>query len=380
MKNSFEENNIIGEIMPNTLSSPSNDSIVIPTDLFDEKNTELPRQNENLEAKSVMELVKEKINSIKIDLENSSAAVDEIIGNLEEQSVKVSEYEKKYIRMVAVGGKMNFLRNLERYEMGEEKIKSEKKKKMLKEMALADAEWIGDFVKYIRENRGDQKKIKELWQRFDEFYLSFNEQSNGEFANKYAIGQGPETIKRGILAEVAAMDLMEGLANSFDKCEKVEVNHSTPKQDVEEKIDFFLKIIYKNGKVAKVPVQVKSCNISNFASRGLSRKKLGEKVRFVLDNIINTCETKNNVIVNQEYTYQTRAKTKMKRFFDKNKEGIFVILPYGNLDPKLLNPQDKNGKTTESCISENGTPSESLRNHFLFEAQTIKNVEMNINA
>ena len=62
----------------------------------------------------------------------------------------------------------------------------------------------------------------------------------------------------------------------------------------------------------------------------------------------------------------------------KDAKGLFVILPYGNINPKFLNPRDKSGKATESCINEKGVSSEALRDHFLFESQTIKNIETDI--
>lgn len=323
-----------------------------------------------------LKLVKERINEIKVDLENPAEAVTEIIKDLEEENIEISEYLEKYIKF-AVSEKTNFLRDLRRLKINKDNP-SGKEIKKLKEMALGDAEWMGNAVEYLRENKDNPEEIEKFWQEFDETFLSFKEhQNNKDFANKYSIKQGPEVIKRGILAEVVAMNLLEELVSDFKGCKKVEIKHSTPEQDVYKKIDFFVKITFERELIIEVPVQVKSCNISTFANRGSNKKELKGKLEFVLDNIINTNETERNVMIGKS-EYQIRARNRMKEFFRENKGGIFIILPYGNLNPELLNFQNKNKKTAEGCLNKNGTPSEALRNRFLYEAQTIKNVEMNI--
>ena len=370
------------ECPPSPFNNVSNDPLKEAiTEFGTGENKVVEQRSENLTEEDIMRLIRDKINYIKVDLENPAIAVDEIIEYLEEEGVEISKDLEKYTEF-AISEKTNFLQYLERLGINRDNPTKEEIKK-LKEMAIRDAEWIGNVVEYIRENKDNPKEIKNFWKEYDKTFLSFKEhENNKDFTKGYNIKEGPEVVKRGILTEVAAMDLLEEIANDFEKCKKVKIEYSTSEQDVYDKIDFFLVVTFKNGKVKKIPVQVKSCDISNFANRGSNKKELERKIQFVLDNVINTNKTGKNVLINQEYKYQTRAKKRMDEFFNVskniNKDGFFIILPYGEINPKFLNPQDKSGKATESCIDKKGVPSEALRDHFLFESQTIKNIEADI--
>ena len=336
------------------------------------------REEENPEKIPVIEQIKQEILNIKVDLENPKAAIEKITENIIEQNSEISESDLVFIRM-AVATKANFLRNLERTE-GKGTI----------EMALADAECMGNFIKYIRENREDKEKIKELWQRFDEFYLSFNEQVDEEdLTNEYDIRKKPEDIKRGILAEIAAMNLLEEAVSNFKECEKVEIKHSTPEDDVYKKIDFFLIVTFENGEVIEIPVQVTSCDLSTPTNNTLNRKKktgleikkerekLDEKIEFVLSNTIHTSETANGIETkNLNYRYQKKIIDKMKQFFNENEDGFFVFVPCGKvIEDKIVSVGGE--KTRKECIYENGDPSRMVKDHFN-KSPAIENIEASL--
>ncbi len=349
----------------------------------EKKDLNLPRQDKkNFEKECALELVRKKINEIEVDPENPVVAVSDIIEYLKERDIEISEDIKKYTEF-AISEKNNFLQDLKRLKIDRDNPNKEEKE-LLKEMALKDTEWMGDAIEYIRKNKDNPEEIEKFWKEYDKTFLSFKEhENNKDFTKRYSIEQGPEVVKRGILAEIAAMDLLKELVNGFKGCKKVEIEYSTPEEDVYDKIDFFLIVTLENGRIKRIPVQVKSCNISGFTNNYSNIKELERKTRFVLDNVINTDETK-NIRIDKKYKYQVRAGKRMNEFFgiEKNKNGIkinkggfFVILPNGKMNPKFLNPQDESGKTTENCIDKKGIPSEALRSHFLFESQTMKNVE-----
>lgn len=334
------------------------------------------REEENLEEIPVIEQIKQEILNIKVDLENPKIAIEKITKNIEEQNSEISESDLVFIRM-AVATKANFLRNLERTK-GNGTI----------EMALADAECMGNFIKYIRENKEDKEKIKELWQRFDEFYLSFNEQvDKEELIGKYDIRKKPEDIKRGILAEIAAMDLLEEMANNFEGCEKVEIEYSTPEDDVHKKIDFFLVVTFENGEVIEIPVQVTSCNLSAPANNSLDknnktglnikkeRKELDKKIDFVLSNAIHTSKTVESIEINSDYKYQKVIEDKMEKFFDENEDGVFVFVPYGKVKNNKIDLRGEDAR--KECVYENGKPSRMVKDHF-GKSPTIKSIETNL--
>ncbi len=341
-----------------------------------ERTIQRLEKEEDLEKISVIEQIKQEVLNIKVDLENPKIAIEKITKNIEEQNSEISEGDLVFIRM-AVATKANFLRNLERVK-GNNTI----------EMALADAECMGNFIKYIRKNKKDEGKIKELWQRFDEFYLSFNEQvDEEELTGKYDIRKKPENIKRGILAEIAAMNLLEETINNFEGCEKVEIEYSTPEDDVYKKIDFFLVLTLKNGEVVEIPVQVTSCDLSapiddpldEREKTGLDikreRKRLDKKIGFVLGNTIHTSETARGIEINPNYKYQKWVEDKMKKFFDENKSGVFVFVPYGEVKNNKVDPRGE--ETRKKCVYENGKPSRMVRDHF-GKSPTIKNIEADL--
>jgi len=319
------------------------------------------QDNENFTEEYIMELARDKINNIKIDLKNPAAAVDEIVEYLEkEKDIEVSEDMRKYIEMIGIGAKANSLRNKERVE-----------NKSTIEMALADAKWMETIIEYIRENKNNPKKIEELWQQYDLSFLNFEEQLNEDFPDKY----GPEVTKRGILTEIAAMDLLEEMVNNFEGCKKVEIKYSTPEEDVHKKIDFFLVVTFENEEVIEIPVQVTSCNLSMPTNNTLDKKKktgldikrereiLDEKIKFVLDNIIHTSETVGDIEINSDIKYQKRIIAKIKEFFDENEGGVLVFVPYGKVIEDKID-LIKGEKTRKECVYENGKPSRMVRDHF----------------
>ncbi|MEA1937131.1 MAG: hypothetical protein U9N04_03395 [Patescibacteria group bacterium] len=390
----FEEN--IG-MASNPLSSPhENDPFNIPKDPLKEtidkfvtrKKETTGQHNENFTEKDAMELVRNEVNDIEVDLENPAAAVEEIIQCLlEQENIEISEDIKKYIEF-AVSEKTNFLRNLKRLEIDRDNPNREEKK-LLREMALEDAEWIGDVVEYIRENRDNPKEIENFWEEYDKTFLSFKEHKNNKnFTEKYNIEQGPEVVKRGILAEIAAMDLLEKMANGFEECEKDEIEYSTPEEDVHKKIDFFLVMTFKNRRIKKIPVQVTSCDLSTPINNPLNEKKktgldkkreregLDRKIEFVLRNTIHTGVTAEDIEINPNYNYQKRIEDKMKKFFDENESGVFVFVPYGEvIEDKIDSIKGEHAR--KKCVHENGKPSGMLKNHFS-KSSTIKSIETNL--
>lgn len=337
---------------------------------------EIEQHSENLTEEYIMELVRERINDIEVDIKNPAAAVEEIIGYLEEEYIEIS---KDVIICVefAVSAKMNFLQNLERVE-GKGTI----------DMALADAEWIGTMVEYIRENKNNPKKIEELWQQYDMSFLDFKEQLDKDILDKYNKRRSPEDVKRGILTEIAAMDLIEEIANNFEGCEKVEIKYSTPKDDVYKKIDFFLVVTFKNGRIVEIPVQVTSCNLSAPAKNPLDekektgveikkeREELDGKIEFVLNNAIHTSKTIEDIEINSNYKYQKRVEDKMKKFFDENGNGIFMFVPCGKVPENKIN-SIKGEPAKKECIYKSGKPSRMIRDHFN-KSPTIKSIETDL--
>ena len=347
------------------------------------------QHSENLTEEYIMELVKEKINDMEIDLENPAIAIEEIVEYLEGEGVEVSKDLRNYIKIIAVSTKVNFLENLERA-----------KDKGTIEMALADSKWMKEIAEYITENRNDPEKIKIFWQQYDSFFLKFEEQNEKDlFSDKRErdTRRGPEITKRGILAEIAAMDLLKEMAENIKGCRNAKIEVSTEEDDVGEQIDFFLTITMRDKKInatLKIPVQVKSCNLSSFAGK----KAPAEKVEFVFKNMINTEGTREETKYNLKYSYQEIIKEKIENFFNENKntkgkghsDGIFIILPYGKLNPEMFdykfdfgrNKKRRNKKSEKpelvDCIEENGVPNKALKEYFLSEAKVTRNMETRI--
>ena len=337
----------------------------------------IEQRRESFTEKGIMALVREKINNIKIDLENPAATIEEVVKYLEEEDIEVSKDMRKYIEMIGVGTIANFFRDKERAE-NKDSVK----------MALADAKWMGAIIEYIRENRDNPKKIEELWQQYDTSFLNLKKQSNEDFPDKYNRRRGPKVTKRGILTEIAAMDLLEEMANSFEGCEKVEIEYSTPKEDVHQKIDFFLIVTLENGKLVKIPVQVTSCDLSKPIDNPLDerektwldikkeREGLDRKIEFVLGNTIHTSETVKDIEINPDYKYQEGIEDKMKKFFDENGDGIFVFVPYGKIKDKKFD-SIRGEDTRKKCVRENGEPSRALKDHFNRNS-TIESIEASL--
>ena len=375
----FEENI---ETVPSPLSSPHRD----PFDkIVGEFGAE--QRSENLTEEYIMELVRDKINNIEIDMEDPATAVDDVIKYLEEKDVEISEDIERYTRF-AISEKTNFLRDLKRLGINKDNLKEEERKP-LREMALKDAEWIGDVVEYIRENRDNPKEIEKFWKEYDKNFLSFKEhKKNKNFTTKYNIEEGPEVTKRGILAEIAAMDLAEEIMNSFKMCEKVEIKYSTPEQDVYDKVDFFLVVTLKNGKVIEIPVQVTSCDLSKPINNPLDQKnktgleikrereELNRKTKFVLSNAIHTIITAEEMEIDSSYPYQKILENKIAKFFKINKDGVLIVVPFGKVKDKEFDPAGGE-ETRKECVRKNGEPSRIVKNHFE-KNPTIKNIERDL--
>ena len=210
--------------------------------------------------------------------------------------------------------------------------------------------------------------------------MSFSEQINEEeLTDKYDIRKKPEAIKRGILAEIATMDLLEEMAKKFEGCKKVEIEYSTPEEDVYQKIDFFLIITLENGEIIKVPIQVTSCDFSAPTNGHLDKKEktnLDKKIEFVLGNTIHTSETVKDIEINPNYKYQKGIEEKIKKFFDENEKGIFVFIPFGKIKDKEFD-SIRGEDTRKDCVYENGKPSRMLRDHFN-KNLTIKKIERDL--
>lgn len=363
------------ECPPSPFDDISNDPLKETISGFGAKKSQTVEQrSENFTEGDIMRLIRNETNDIKVDLKNPIAAVDEIVEYLEkEQSIEVSEDIRKYIEIIGIGTKANYLRNKKRTE-----------NKGTIEMALADAKWMETVIEYIRENKNNPKKIEELWQQYDLSFLNFEEQSDEDFSGKY----NSETTKRGILTEIAAMDLLEEMVNDFEGCEKVEIRYSTPEEDVHKKVDFFLAVTFENGEIVEIPVQVTSCNLSTPANNFSDEKKktgieikeereeLNRKIEFVLNNAIHTVETVEDIEINSNYKYQKWLEDKMKKFFDENKNGIFMFIPYGEvLENKIALVEGENKR--KECVYETGRPSRMVRDRFN-KSPAVENIKTDL--
>lgn len=369
----FEEN-IGGAIQDSSLSF-DNSPVNMPKDPFkktmdefekDLIDTDLSEQNiENSELTSARDLINQEAANAEINLKtnDSDLIVKKIIEKLKEKNLYTPNCETEV--RIAIGYRRQFLQNIRERELdNKEREKTREDSSEFRKMAIRSAEWRGMVIDAIIENRGNPDEIKRFWKNFDNLFLKFKE-ADDEGLEKYSSIQSPDSFRRGVLAEIAAMDLSKELAEETikksEKKAKVNIKFSTPEEDVIEKIDFLIVISFGNYK-KEIPCQVKSCYLPDLISERKEPEKIAARRKYVEENVIVDYNyfkgmPRNEYSKKEKPNYQKKVEDKMEEFFKKNK-GIFMVLPFGKIE--------KQGHL-ENYIEEDGTPSNNLKELLSFE-------------
>jgi|GEM_PF-3806626 hypothetical protein len=205
------------------------------------------------------------------------------------------------------------------------------------EINKRDAQRINAIIEYIRHNRTSTEGLKNIntfWKNFkDIFYEEKYERNRRSRSEKQKSGRegcrydSPEKIKNGILGEIAARDLLEGLEDYFTDPEnnepgyegidfsriKISAENSTIEEDVLEQTDLKLHISYKDMDFA-LPVQVKCAFLENSDSY---KAKFMEDAPFIL--------SRHNIGTYEPYGEEIR------KFYKKYGDwgGAFMLIMHG---------------------------------------------------
>lgn len=245
---------------------------------------------------------------------------------------------------------VNHLQNERRKELNSELTynkdnlnKFEKKEiySSYKEMAMRDSDWMYTVEEMIYENRENPEVIRKFWQDYERFYVELEgkEENRGMFDDERA----RDRIKFGVLAELAAKDLLEKVEDiaremkipGFESL-RIDVEDSSAKDDVIFKTDFYVRVFYK-GSEKRIPVQVKSCNISTEVSSYEDETSDKNRKRFVFDNIFQRLgkdsKFSENLLSQKGYkgtTFRRKRGFINRALKDHQKdEGYFIIIPRG---------------------------------------------------
>lgn len=249
------------------------------------------------------EYIKEKIvNNRKITLENYKEIAENTLAEIRKNRMLAYEGVEDDIAFY-----MEIKVTALNEEIREANSNNPEKEKGRFEMDMRNAEWMDGIGDFVLENRDKPEVIKQFWKRFDQIFA----------ASTFLDKKTGEKLKYGVLAQVAAMDLIGKLETSAREATRknisIKIEKSTPEEDVLGKIDFW-SVIECGDRQKKIPCQVKSLDIKNETNR---------KLEYVSYNIINF-STPNN----QNLAYEYPGENKIAEYFKKNPgEAIFIILP-----------------------------------------------------
>lgn len=240
---------------------------------------------------------------------------------------------------------------------------------LLRDFAIEDSEWMGliaEHITSINNNLSLKKKDKldkihlfwkDLEKAYKDFEIYYKDFINGLGESGYGFDDG----KKGILGQVAAEDLMNGIneVSEESNINEISVRPSTSKEDVDEKIDFFVDVEYSDGSTETMPCQVKAHK--NTSSAG----------KFILDNLITkiTKSSRNELKLSRDIKAPSTAEEKTvedvekfrKRALKKYKEGLFIMIPYG----KAVYRKTKKKVEEVNLLEENGQVHKHLKEAFM---------------
>lgn len=284
----------------------------------------------------------------------------------EEISKKIGIKEEEDIVLLEsmMGLRLNIGRNIERVKMG-----SKEKSGLLRDFAVEDAEWMDLIVEHIKSINNDSKlkkkdkldKVHLFWKDLEKAYKDFEIYYKDFINGLEESGYGFDDRKKGILGQVGAEDLMNGINEVSEELniEKISVRSSTSKEDVDEKIDFLVDIEYSNGLTETMPCQAKA------------RKSASNAGRFIFDNLVTkvTRTSHDELKLSRDIKVPSAVEEKTiedleifkKRALKKYKEGLFIMVPYG----KAVYRKTKRKVEEVNLLEENGQVHKHLKEAFM---------------
>lgn len=305
----------------------------------------------NLELRDIPEITLENFDSIKEEVS---------------QKIGIEDEEDLVLLESMMGLRLNINRNIERI-----KTDSKEKSGLLRDFAIEDSEWMGLITEHITSINNDSSlkekdkldKIHLFWKDLEKAYKDFEIYYKDFINGLEESGYGFDDGKKGILGQVAAEDLMSGINEVSDELDlkEISVRSSTFKEDVDEKIDFFVDIEYADGLTETMPCQVKAHKNTSFAGK------------FILDNLITkvTKNSSNELKLSRDIKAPSTAEEKTikdleifkKRALKKYKEGLFIMIPYG----KAVYRKTKKMVEEVDLLGENGQTHKHLKKAFMLQ-------------
>ncbi len=229
---------------------------------FERKKSE---QENNQEEKkySLMQLIDKKISESDIDEKNYFTISEALV---KEFGVEKDDKIKAYIFVVA-GIRAQIKREKQIFN-GKDDYIVEK---------IEYKQNIGNFIKQWQKT---PEIISRFWQDMQKEYESFQKSYPDAYKKTF------KGFKYGILAELAAMDASGESLKKLNKqkfgIKNFKIENASIKADNEKAIDFFIEFTYYNGRVEKIPCQVKAFDI------GMGRKiVIDEKIKFCEEKMVN---------------------------------------------------------------------------------------------
>lgn len=260
---------------------------------------------------------------------------------------------------------------------GESKDSMKSKKEAAAFVGAKNLHDIVEKLERIEESGGNDEKIKEYWNSRQAFYLNLKEKDIEHLLSEeeMLLDSLQHSQKYGALAEKAARNLMknsyvylqeiagenESLKKLFVDGLKINIKEASINDDVYSCTDFYFEVVMEN-KVKSFPVQIKCGSID--ARRG--QDEITQD--FILNNLVNVIDNKENFRCRQDSCYYEKKMTeKMNKFIkkalvdNKNEKGFFIILPRG-----------------KGMLHENGDVDENVKKMFFEQfAKEIVNLELN---
>ncbi|MCK4592756.1 hypothetical protein KAT63_04970 [Candidatus Parcubacteria bacterium] len=298
----------------------------------------------------------------EINIENFDSIKKEI-----SQKIGIENEEDCALLESMIGLRLNIIRNIERVKMSN----GNEKRSLLRNYAIEDSEWmdlIAEHIISINNDSSIKKKDKlnkihlfwkDLEKAYKDFEIFYKDSINGLSESGYGFDDG----KKGILGQVAAEDLMNGINEISEELniKKVSVRSSTSKEDVDENIDFFVDVEYSNGLTETMPCQAKAHKNTSYTGR------------FLLDNIItrateissNELKLSRDIKVPSAVEEKTIEDLKIfkKKALKKYKEGLFIMVPYG----KAVYRKSKRKVEEVNLLGENGQVHKHLKDAFILQ-------------
>jgi len=303
----------------------------------------------NLELRNIPEINPENFDSVK-----------------EEVSQKIGiGHEEDRIKLESMMGlRLNINRNIKRVEMG-----SKEKSGLLRDFAIEDSEWVDLIAEHITSINNDSSlkkkekldKIHLFWKDLEKAYRDFEIYYKDFINGLKESGYGFDDRKKGILGQVAAEDLMNGINEVSEELniKEISVRPSTSKEDVDEKIDFFVDVEYSDGSTETMPCQAKAHKSTSYTGK------------FILDNLITkvTRTSHDELKLSRDIKVPSAVEEKTiedleifkKRALKKHKEGLFIMVPYG----KAVYRKTKRKVEEVNLLEENGQVHKHLKEAFM---------------